>query len=270
MIILRAAATAPTVVPPQGPGLDTVIGGPHRAGQPPVTASRHAAWLRLWTTVLGLAFLTGRPLPAPPPLVRAAAVYQPRRTGRLAGSLAERLAAERGAALRECYPPAALARALSGAGKRMLADQPVPPRAGQVWVIPQLRWAHEAARVGWERDGLRPDDLAPPLDFALAGLPDWPGILAGQRLGLLLRHRLALTAPANRALAATALFGADGKAAFAGSLATDLALVFPEAITPLSRTDRGVCPVPLLTEAMRLMDCPADWLVAFLREHQTR
>ena len=49
---------------------------------------------------------------------------------------------------------------------------PVFARTGQVWVIPQLRWAHEAARVGWERDEVRPDDLAPPLDFVLAGLHD--------------------------------------------------------------------------------------------------
>jgi hypothetical protein len=258
-----AAAPAPSAVP-RTLGLDTLIPGQARsAGQPYLTTGRDAAWLRLWTAVLGLAFLTGRPLPAPPPQVRAAAGYLPHRTGRVVTSLAGRLAAERGAAVRGCYPPAALARALAIAGKRLLAGQAVQARAGQVWVIPQLRWAHEAARVGWEADGIRPDDLAPPLDFALGGLPDWPGILAAQRLALLLRHPVALTKPANRALATTALFGADGKAVFSGAIAADLALAFPG--SGLSG-DTEIHPDPAaLTEATRLMDCPAEWLLAFLR-----
>lgn len=302
MITLRAAVAPVLSAAPRGPGLDTIIPGAVRAaGQPYLTTGRDAAWLRLWTTMLGLAVLTGRPLPSPPPRVRAAAVCQPRRTGRVIASLSERLAAQRAAALRGCYPPAALARALAGVGKRLLAGQPVSARAGQVWVIPQLRWAHQAAGVGWERDGARPDDLAPPLDFALAGLHDWPGILAGQRLALLLRHPAALTAPANRALAATALFGADGKAAFGGALAADLTLAFPAPAhsggprvvrqaspggrpgsagagwpgknsreNTTSRTDNAVSPAhhpdpAILAEATRLMDCPAEWLIAFLR-----
>jgi hypothetical protein len=234
-----------------------------------LAAGRDAAWLRLWTTVLGLAFLAGRPLPSPPPAVRAAALYQPRRTDRLTASLTERFAAERSAALRGCYPPGALARALTSTGCRLLAGRPVPPHAGRVWVIPQLRWSHEAARVRWDSGGARPDDLAPPLDFAIAGLPDWPGILAGQRLDLLARHPASLTVPANRALATTALFGAEGKPAFCGALAADLALVFPAAAFS-RRTDTSVCPVyqpkpEILAEAMRLMDVPPDWLIAALR-----
>ena len=270
MITLHAAAApAPSFVP-RGPGLDAVVPDRARSAvRPCLATSRDAAWLRLWTTVLGLAFLSGQPVPSPPPAVRAAALYQPRRTDRLVASLAVRLTTERGAALRACYPPAALARALTSTGRRLLADQPVPPRAGQVWVIPQLRWAYEAARVGWDREGARPGDLAPPLDFALAGLPDWPGILVGQRLILLLRHPVSLTGPANSALAATALFGADGKTAFCRALAADLELAFPTAARS-SRTDNrcspGSRPDPqILAEAMRLMDCPRDWLIAFLR-----
>ncbi|MBO0822215.1 MAG: hypothetical protein J2P26_15370, partial [Nocardiopsaceae bacterium] len=171
MITLRAAPGPAPAVVPRGPELDTVIPGPappttaphrtaaeprttgpHRTDGPPAITRRHAAWLRLWMTVLGLAYLTGRPLPVPPPKVRDAAAEQPCRTDRLVGSLAERLAAERGAALRGSYPPAALARALTSAGRRALAGWPVPARAGQVWVIPQLRWAHEAARAGWAGD----------------------------------------------------------------------------------------------------------------------
>lgn len=255
---------------PRAPGLGALVPsqvrGPRR---PQLTIGRDAAWLRTWTTVLGLAFLAGRPLPSPPPAVQAAALYQPHRTDRLATSLAERFAADRGAALRGCYPPGALARALTSVGRRLLADSPVPPRAGQVWVIPQLRWAHEAARVGWESRFTRPDDIAPPLDFAISGLPDWPGILAGHRLELLLRHPVALTIPANRALATTALYGAEGKTAFCQALAADLALIFPAAFLA-SRTDNPVCPdyqpkPEILVEAMRLMDVPADWLIAAFR-----
>lgn len=268
-----ATAPGPPAVP-QAPGLDPIVPGQVRmAGRPHLTVGRDAAWLRTWTTVLGVAFLAGRPLPSPPPAVRAAALYQPRRTDRLTASLAERFAAERGAALRGCYPPGALARALTSTGRRLLADRPVPPHAGQVWVIPQLRWAHEATRVGWESGPARPDDLAPPLDFAITGLPDWPGILAGQRLELLVRHPVALTVPANRALATTALYGAEGKMAFCGALAADLALIFPAAFLS-SRTDNPVCPVyqpkpEILAEAMRLMDVPADWLVAAFRQQTT-
>lgn len=270
MTTLRVAtAPVPTAVP-RAPGLGTLVPGQVRKpGRPHLAVGRDAAWLRLWTTVLGLSFLAGRPLPSPPPAVRAAALYQPRRTDRLTGSLAERFAAERGAALRGCYPPGALARALTSTGRRLLDDRPAPPHAGQVWVIPQLRWAHEAARVGWESGSARLDDLAPPLDFAIAGLPDWPGILAGQRLDLLERHPVSLTVPANRALAVTALYGADGKTAFRGTLAADLALIFPAAFLS-SRTDNPVCPVyepkpEILVEAMRLMDVPPDSLIEAFR-----
>jgi hypothetical protein len=239
---------------PRVHGLDTVVPAqPQASAQQGPAAGRDTAWLRIWTTVLGLAFLTGQPVPAPPPAVRAATLYQPYRTDRLVASLSERMATDRGAALRGYYSPAVLARALTGTGRRLLANQPVPPLAGQVWVIPQLRWIYEAVRVGWNRDGISPEDLAPPLDFAIAGLPDWPGILVGQRLTLLLRHPLAPAEPANRALVATALFGAEGKAAFKGALAADLSQVFPR-----GGTDK-------LAEAMRLMDCPRDWLITFLR-----
>ncbi|MBO0803944.1 MAG: hypothetical protein J2P25_12835 [Nocardiopsaceae bacterium] len=300
MTTLRAAAS-PALTPPSpiplAPTPPTPVGPAQAVGQSQADTWRAATWLRLWMTMLGLAFLTGRPLPSPPPQALAAAAYQPRRTGRMIASLAERLAAERGAALRGCYPPAELARSLAGLGKRLLAGQQVPARAGQVWVIPQLRWAHEATRIGWDsvsRDGAggdgtgrdtaacRPDDLAPPLDFALAGLPDWPGILVGQRLDLLLRHPAALTAPANSALAATALFGADGHAAFRGALAADLALVIPPTVPSRNpfpyRTDIAGSPSTrgseasavhldpaAVAEAARVMDCPADWLIALMR-----
>lgn len=52
-------------------------------------------------------------------------------------------------------------------------------------------------------------------------------ILAGQRLDLLLRHPVAVTGLINLALATTAPSAADGKAAFAGALAANLAPAFP-------------------------------------------
>lgn len=270
MTTLPVATVPAPAAGPGAPGLGTAVPGQVRTPRHQhLAVGRDAAWLRFWTTALGLAFLAGRPLPSPPPAVRAAMLYQPRRTDRLAASLAERFTAERGAALRGSYPPGALARSLTSTGRRLLAGRPVPPHAGQVWVIPQLRWAHEAARVGWDSGRARPDDLAPPLDFAIAGLPDWPGILSGQRLELLERHPVAFSVPANRALATTALFGAEGKTAFCGALAADLALIFPAAALS-RRTDGPACPPyalkpEILVEAMRLMDVPADWLIAALR-----
>jgi uncharacterized protein len=86
------------------------------------------------------------------------------------------------------------------------ATRPAPPlRAGHVWVIPQLRWLHEAERL----DHAAQDDIAPPLDFELGGLVDWPGIRAGDRLEGLRRHRLSMEREENRALAVTALLGAE-------------------------------------------------------------
>ena len=47
-------------------------------------------------------------------------------------------------------------------------------------------------------DRLRPGDLAPPLDFGLAGLPDWAGIRVADRLGALRRNPLAMESEHNR------------------------------------------------------------------------
>src|SRR5262249_61231286 len=79
------------------------------------------------------------------------------------------------------------------------------------------------------------------------GLPDWPGIRAADRLDLLLRHPLSFSRPRNRELAAVAVFGAGGRAAFDA----DLAATLPGAAHPVR-------------EASRLMDCPGDWLVTVL------
>jgi uncharacterized protein len=252
-------------------------------------ADATAAWLRLWVRALLLGFLTGCCLPPPPPPLRAGwAAQRPRLRECALATVADRAVDSRAAALRDCYPPRALTRAVARAGADLLAGRPVPRVAAQVWVPPQLRWAHEAARVGWGSRSprgrqaeaaqpdptVRPDDAAPPLDFALAGLPDWPGIPAAERLRLLLRHPLSLAEQRNRELAGIAVYGEDGRDAFESALAADLAAVLPR--RPAGGAAREMAPATApetwnghalarrLADATRMPDCPADWLVAVL------
>jgi hypothetical protein len=171
------------------------------------------AWLRLWVQTLVLAFLTGRPLPrVPAPLRPGWQALSPRTRECLLATAVETMVMARAGALRPCYPPHRLVAVAAAAAARMLAaGDPVLARGGPVWVIPQLRWLHEMERLNpLGHDRLRPGDLAPPLDFALAGLPDWPGIRVADRLGGLRRHPLAMESERNRAVASTALLGAGG------------------------------------------------------------
>ena len=216
-----------------------------------------------------LGFLTGRPLPMVPDALRTAwGELDPRLRGIAVDITAERAVAARAGALHANYPPGVLTAVLSRVATGLLDGRAAPPRAGRAWVPPQLRWAHEADRAGWRcvSGGVAGIDLrggptarsmaagyvggwelAPPLDFALAGLPDWPGIRAADRLDLLLRHPLSFSRPRNRQSAAVAVFGAAGRAAFDA----DLAAMLPDAAYPVR-------------EASRLMDCPGDWLVTVL------
>ena len=183
------------------------------------------AWLRLWVQTLVLAFLTGRPVPrVPPPLRPAWQALTPRRRECVLATVIDAPVADRAAALRPCYEPRRLTAVIAVTASRMLAGDRVPVRTGSAWVIPQLRWLHEMERLNpLGPDGLRPDDIAPPLDFGLAGLPDWPGIRVADRLAWLRRHRLAMESPRNRQLARTALLGA-GDCGARASLDTDLAM----------------------------------------------
>jgi hypothetical protein len=117
--------------------------------------------------------------------------------------------AARAPALRTSYDPRYLAAVTATTAGRMLAGGGgTPARAGTVWVIPQLRWLHEMERLTpFGRDRLRPGDIAPPLDFGLAGLPDWPGIRVADRLDGLRGHPLAMGSERNRRIAVTALLG---------------------------------------------------------------
>ncbi len=174
-----------------------------------------------------------------------------RRRGALLDVIAERSVASRSPALRASYPPGVLVAVLSQVARDLLDGHAGPARAGRTWVPPQLRWAHEADRAGWQRPvagQVAGWELAPPLDFALAGLPDWPGMRAADRLTLLLRHPLSLSDARNRALAAVAVFGVDGR----DGLDADFAVALPRAAHRAA-------------EASRLMDCPGDWLVTVLR-----
>jgi hypothetical protein len=169
--------------------------------------------------------------------------------------------AARAPALRTSYDPRYLAAVTATVAGRMLADGDgdgdgararagaqardgaqaragVPARAGSVWVIPQLRWLHEMERLTpFGRDRLRPGDIAPPLDFGLAGLPDWPGIRVADRLDGLRGHSLAMGSERNRRAAVTALLG-DERA----GLDADLALA-----------GMGISPPLRLRHAARMM-----------------
>jgi hypothetical protein len=188
-----------------------------------LAADHGQAWLRLWVQTLVLAFLTGRPVPrVPVPLRSGWQVLSPRGRECLLATVVDAAVTARAAALRPCYDPRCLAAVIASVAGRMLAaDAAVPVRAGPVWVIPQLRWLHEMERLNpLGHDRLRPDDIAPPLDFGLAGLPDWPGIRVADRLGGLRRHPLAMESERNRAVASAALLGCDGGAALDADLAT--------------------------------------------------
>ena len=70
---------------------------------------------------------------------------------------------------------------------------------------------------------------APPLDFDLPGLADWPGARVGHRLRALRRHSLSMELPGNRLAAWTALLGEDDQRAFGRDLAT-LGVGLPPAV----------------------------------------
>ncbi|MGH3186666.1 MAG: hypothetical protein ACRDPY_07405 [Streptosporangiaceae bacterium] len=214
----------------------------------PLTHPEGQVWLRLWARTLVLAFLVARPLPRVP----AAAgegwlALSPRGRECLLTAMIGGAVTPRAPALRASYDPGRLASVITAVAGRMLdlaaaenggpgpgvppvsasrglapdgGNGPVPFRAGHVWVIPQLRWLHEVERahpLGQER--IRLEDFAPPLEFGLAGLPDWPGIKIRDRLGGLRRHPLSMTTEHNRQSATIALLGGEPGAGLDADLA---------------------------------------------------
>ncbi len=198
------------------------------------------AWLRLWAQTLLLAFVTGRPLPRVPAEVFSGWRALGRRTREcVLATVLDRAVADRAAALRPCYDPAGLTAVVAAVARRMLDEAGAPFRAGPVWVIPQLRWLHEIERLNPLGGQIRPDEIAPPLDFGLAGLPDWPGIRIRDRLYALGRHPLSMASARNRRLACLALLGEAGR---------------PRLDADLAAAILGVPPAARLAHAARLMD----------------
>ena len=208
-----------------------------------LAASPDHAWLRVWTETFLLAFLTDNPLPAVPvPLQRRWQSLGTRSRECLLAQVIDRRVGVRAVALRVSYDPSRLAQVIASAAATRLdgagsvgtgtggaAAEPgagLPPavRPGPAWVVPQLRWLHEIERLcPLSGAAPTPADHAPPLDFDLAGLPDWPGIRVGQRVRALRRHSLSMELAANRQLAWIALAGEEGP----GPLAADLGQVMP-------------------------------------------
>jgi uncharacterized protein len=228
-----AEAARPGPAPPLLGSRSTAC-GPRCAGERPCTqremraaellaapGSPADAWLRVWAQALVLAFLANRSLPAVPAPLRA-------RWDGLGGRLRECLLATvvdqavavRARALRPSYDPARLAESVARVALRALGQRAGPgTRPGPAWVIPQVRWLHEMDRLCPAGGPPDPGRCAPPLDFDLPGLADWPGARVGHRLRALRRHPLSMELPGNRLAAWTALLGEDDQHGFAGDLA---------------------------------------------------
>jgi hypothetical protein len=171
---------------------------------------------------LVLAFLANRGLPSVPPALRA---WWDGLGARLRecvlATLIDQAVTARAGALRPSYDPARLAARAAQVARHALGAGAGPgQRPGPAWVIPQVRWLHEVDRLcppgGGPPD---PGRCAPPLDYGLPGLADWPGARAGHRLAALRRHPLSVDLPGNRLAAWTALLGDDDQAGFARDLA---------------------------------------------------
>ena len=186
----------------------------HQAAQ--LAADDSQVWLRLWIQALVLAFLTGRPLPRlPGPARRGWATLDARTRECVLATIVHGAVTSRARALRRSYDPDRLIAAVASTAITALTAVDTrtaagPFRAGQVWVIPQLRWLHETERLcPLGQHQVRRDDIAPPLDFELSGLADWPGIRVADRLDALRRHHLSMDAETNRLVATTALLGTE-------------------------------------------------------------
>jgi DNA helicase HerA-like ATPase len=238
-VVALGAVAAPGAV--GGPAMPPVLGCRSAACGPLCTAERPCtlreiraadllaapgapaeAWLRVWAETLVLAFLTGRGLPAVPARLRQRWEELGERLREcLLATVIDRVVGARAPALRASYDPAQLAATAAGVARRALSQAAGPgARIGPGWVIPQVRWLHELERVCPAGGPPDPAQAAPPLDFDLPGLADWPGALAGHRLRALRRHPLSMELAHNRLPAWTALLGEDDQAAFSHDLAT--------------------------------------------------
>jgi DNA helicase HerA-like ATPase len=179
------------------------------------------AWLRIWAEALLLAHLTNRGLPLVPAALRQRwAELAPRLRECVLATVIDRAMAGRALSLRSCYDPERMVAATADTARRMLAGgQGAATLPGPDWVIPQLRWLHEIDRV-YPRGGEPPDVFAPAprLDFPLAGVPDRPDVLIGQRVRGLRRHPLSMELPRNQLPAWNVLLGEDDQRGFTEDL----------------------------------------------------
>jgi uncharacterized protein len=188
----------------------------------PVARTPQDAWLRVWAEVYVLAHLVNRPRPRVPVGLRRRWAELPERLRDCALATALDDAVQRRShVLRQSYDPAGLSVACAASGAGMLTGgKGAGTMPGTGWVIPQLQWLHELERV-CPLDGPPPDPfgVAPPLDYALPGLPGEAGAKIGQRVSGLRRHPLSMEVTANRLIAWTALLGEDDHSAFIENLA---------------------------------------------------
>jgi hypothetical protein len=180
------------------------------------------AWLRVWVQALALAFLANRSMPMVPARLRTRWDGLGARLREcLLATVVDQAVAVRAPALRPSYDPAHLAASLARAAMRALSESTGPGTSpGPDWVIPQVRWLHEADRLCPPGGPPDPGRCAPPLDYGLPGLVDWPGVRVGHRLRALRRHPLSMDLAGNRLAAWTALLGEDDQRAFGRDLAT--------------------------------------------------
>ncbi|HEY7431692.1 MAG TPA: ATP-binding protein [Streptosporangiaceae bacterium] len=185
-------------------------------------AAGEDAWLRVWAETVVLAFLTNSGLPRVPGRLRKRwDGMAPRLRECLLATLLDRAVASRERALATSYAPGRLTASAAKVALGLLSRPGhLATRPGPTWVIPQLRWLHEMERV-WPAGHGAPGqhEYAPPLDFDLPGLMDWPGMRVGHRLRALRRHRLSMELAHNRMHAWTALVGEDDQHAFGRDLA---------------------------------------------------
>jgi uncharacterized protein len=187
-----------------------------------VASAPRDAWLRVWAEVYVLAHLVNRPRPrVPVPLRRRWAELPERLRDCALATALEETVARRSRVLRVCHDPAALSAVCAASAAGMLdGGKGAGTMPGTGWVIPQLQWLHELERI-CPLDGPPPDPfgLAPPLDYALPGLPGETGVKIGQRVSGLRRHPLSMEVTANRLIAWTVLLGEDDHSAFLEDLA---------------------------------------------------
>jgi hypothetical protein len=179
------------------------------------------AWLRVWAQALVLAFLTNRDLPGVPARLRRRWLALDERLREcLLATVIDKVTGTRVLAVRASYDPQRLVASVASAAASMLGHGTgAAARPAAAWVIPQVRWLHELERV-CPLNGQPPDalDPAPPLDFDLPGIADWPGMRVGHRITALRHHPLSMGLARNRAPAWSVLLGDDDQRSFADDL----------------------------------------------------